>query len=199
MKNKLFLSLSLLTMAFSAQATTSLTVFNPVNQPASDLYSKLVRMAPEAAIRAAYLCEKAKEATVISAKTVFTSPRVIYAGKTAAFAGILGYLYNQYSKDQAQAAQVAQATEAAEAARIAGLSKFDSVKAALSNAGSSVKASVKGHPYASTGAGLATVAGLSCLAYAKFGKATKVVVTPIEKKSTGVNQPAVRNASELRK
>ncbi len=133
---------------------------------------------------------------LFKAAKLFSDNKIAIAGTAISSAGIAGVAYYNRLKDQA--VKAAEAAQAAEAARIVDLSKFDRVKAALSNVGSSVKTSVQAHPYVSTGTGLATVAGLSYLAYTKFGKATKVV-TPIEKKSTGVNQPAVRNASELRK
>ena len=57
------------------------------------------------------------------------------------------------------------------------ISRFESIKNAFKNTGVSTISSVKAHPYISTGAGLATVAGLSILAYKKglFGKAANSV------------------------
>ena len=61
------------------------------------------------------------------------------------------------------------------------LSKAAHVKNALLNVGSSVKTQVLAHPRIATGAGLATIAGLSYVAYKNFGKATAKPVVETKK------------------
>jgi hypothetical protein len=186
MKNKLFLSLSLLIMAFSQVNAGALINFLPSFE-AHSAYKVLrnVRL------------ENARFINSLKVPVV-ALPAAVVAG------GI-------YALDRLQT----QATETP--------SKFGRVKAALSNAGSyvantrvantlvaagsSVKANVQAHPRIATGAGLVTVAGLSYLAYNKFGKATvkKVetkVVTATPKKavvSTPVKAKKAKRTLKRRK
>ena len=162
MKNKLFLALSVLTMAFS-QVNASLSLMTPASR-IIDTVVGYSRFAFKSAV-----ANKFGVAYTVAAATPVVA------------AGILGNTY--FSKPVQPTVQP---------------SRFDRMKNAVSNAGlvaknqavkagSFVKSNVQAHPRIATGAGLATVAGLTYLAYSKglFGKAAK--------KATVTKAPEVKN------
>lgn len=190
MKNKLFLSLSLLTMAFS-QVNANVKIAFDLAKAYASLYK-------------------------------------VEAAKTGAFAGMVGYLYNQSQKDQAQATELNRRAEKLAKAKMIGAqmaeekanieagvalqtTRMQRVQKALNNAGSYVantraanalvkagsvvKSNVQAHPRIATGAGLVTLAGLSYAAYNKFGKAVKKTTvkasTPVVKTEVKKTTPVV--------
>ena len=174
---KLFLSLSILTIAFSAQAEfMPKNYFNNSGVKSEALYRKL-------ALSAARLASNAKIAVV-------AVPAAVVAG------GLYALDYGQSLKGtemqlvvekeslieqhiQNSIVQNIKNKNNIVSTNSTVLSKAAHVKNALLNVGSSVKTQVLAHPRIATGAGLATIAGLSYVAYKNFGKATakKVVET----------------------
>ena len=226
MKNKLFLSLSLLTMAFSVQATyLSNNTGIMLNQTLKAMIPTIPGMFIAESFPYRFASTNASK-LVQSAKSFATPTNAIRAGKAGFFAALIGSLYNQNQKDQAQAELNKRAEKLAKAKMIgaqfaeekanieAGVAlqstRMQRIKNALNNAGlyvantraanalvqagSVVKSNVKAHPYISTGAGLAAVAGLSYAAYNKFGKAktvTSVVVPSTPVKTSVASKPKV--------
>jgi hypothetical protein len=117
------------------------------------------------------------------ASKVTINPKMVAAGlvgSTIAGAGV--YAYNKYSQPKIEKVLTEQTPVEKHVANVVMTNiaknktvqstKFERVKNALNNAGSLVTSNVQAHKYIATGAGLATVAGLSALAYKKglFGK-----------------------------
>ncbi len=188
---KLFLSLSILTIAFSAQAEfMPKNYFNNsgrmIKADMPNLQKGLVAVAPalvksEALYRksvssAARLASNAKVAVV-------AAPAAVVAGSLYAFdygqslkgtetqlvvekqSLIEQHIQNSIVQDIKNKNNIVSTNATV-------LSKAAHVKNALLNVGSSVKTQVLAHPRIATGAGLATIAGLSYVAYKNFGKAT---------------------------
>ncbi len=194
---KLFLSLSILTIAFSAQAEfMPKNYFNNsgrmIKADMPNLQKGLVAVAPalvksEALYRksvssAARLASNAKVA-VVAAPAAVVAGGLYALDRAQANKAIEQAELNRQSEKLAKAKMIG-AQMAEEKANIqAGVALqskgFRGVKNALMNVGSSVKTQVLAHPRIATGAGLATIAGLSYVAYKNFGKATakKVVET----------------------
>ena len=190
---KLFLSLSILTIAFSAQAEfMPKNYFNNSGVKSEALYRKL-------ALSAARLASNAKVAVVAAPAAVVAGGLYALDRAQAKQAELKQAELNRQSEKLAKAKMIG-AQMAEEKANIqAGVALqskgFRGVKNAISNfgssvantrvaqslvnAGSSVKTQVLAHSRIATGAGLATIAGLSYVAYKNFGKATakKVVET----------------------
>ena len=156
MKNKLFLSLSILTATFSMSAASladgSLIINSAKSMiPTTEMFTK-----------PSELTFKALNAAN-SVKSVVTLPRVINAAKVGIFAGMAGYVYTQYQKDQA-----AQKPELSRFERAQAYVANTRVAQALVSAGSFVKANTydrslfgyeNGGKYATAGAGVVAVAG----------------------------------------
>ena len=192
---KLFLSLSILTIAFSAQAEfMPKNYFNNSGVKSEALYRKL-------ALSAARLASNAKVAVVAAPAAVVAGGLYALDRAQAKQAELKQAELNRQSEKLAKAKMIG-AQMAEEKANIqAGVALqskgFRGVKNAISNfgssvantrvaqslvnVGSSVKTQVLAHPRIATGAGLATIAGLSYVAYKNFGKATAKPVVETKK------------------
>ncbi len=199
---KLFLSLSLLTMAFSQVNAFGLSeaMKNQLAKPFG--YAHLA----STSARAEALRNMAAKpfGYAYLAKTSATGQKIAQVALDAKVAAVTvpgaiigGSFYAGEKMLQAQAKQAAQAevnyqanlavynaanveSNKFNAQRLSEMTKFGRVKSALMNAGSKITSNVMAHPRIATGAGLITLTGLSYLAYNKFGKVAKTVAPKVQ-------------------